>query len=469
MSTADLLYLPVRELAARIRRRRLDPVELAEAYLERLERFGPALGAVVTLTRDRALAEARQARAEIGAGRYRGPLHGIPYGAKDLLDAAGYPTTWGAAPLRQRRVDRDATAIARLRRAGAVLVAKLATIELAGGMGYRQANATFTGPTRTPWNLDYWAGGSSAGPGAAVAAALVPFALGTETWGSIVTPAAFSGVTGLRPTYGRVSRAGAMALSWTLDKIGPLARTADDADLVLRAIAGPDPADPATLPVPYRDRPPRRRLRIGVLRGLGEGAQPEVRRNFEASLAVLQDVADLVFDVRLPPLPYNAAATLVLAGEMGAIFEDFVDSGQVHELTAPEDRIGGYPSQVVFAKDYLRALRVRQEAIAALECWFREQRLDAVVHPTRPTVAFPLDRPFREAYRDARGGGEPISGAANLAGLPSLAVPNGFGRAGLPTSLSFTGPLRSEATLVALGRAYQERTDWHRRRPPAFA
>src|SRR5438874_8945224 len=206
----DVLFLPLRELGNRIRTRKLSPITLTEAYLARLEKLGPKLGAVVTVTRDLALKEARAADAEIRAGRYRGPLHGIPYGAKDLLATRGIPTTWGAEPYRKQVFDHDATVIRRLREAGAVLAAKLAMVELAGGFGYNNADASFTGPGLTPWNTRYWSGGSSSGPGAAVAAGLVPFAIGSETVGSIITPAAFCGVTGFRPTYGRVSRHGGM-------------------------------------------------------------------------------------------------------------------------------------------------------------------------------------------------------------------------------------------------------------------
>src|SRR6266511_5045499 len=220
--TEELLFASVRELAALIRTRKLSPVALTEAYLDRLDKLGPRLGAVITVTRELALKEARAAETEIRAGRYRGPLHGIPYGAKDLLATRGIPTTWGAEPYRKQVFDYDATAIRKLREAGAVLVAKLAMVELAGGFGYNHADASFTGPCRTPWNLEYWSGGSSSGSGAATAAALVPFAIGSETSGSIMTPAAYSGVTGLRPTYGLVSRHGAMALSWTMDKLGPM-------------------------------------------------------------------------------------------------------------------------------------------------------------------------------------------------------------------------------------------------------
>ena len=469
MIPVETLYLPVSALAEQIRTRRLDPVELAEAYLGRLESLGPRLGAVVTVTRERALSEARAAKAEIAAGRWRGPLHGVPYGAKDLIAAAGYPTTWGAQPYREQRLP-DATVVAKLKAAGAVLVAKLASVELAGGMGYEQADASFTGPGKTPWNPEYWSGGSSSGPGAAVAAGLVPFAIGSETWGSIVTPAAFSGVTGLRPTYGRVSRAGAMALSWTMDKVGPLCRTAEDCGIVLQAVAGPDPRDEASADRPYRHAAnlPSRRPRVGVLKGLAEGSQPEVQRAFAASVEVLSGFAEIVRDVELPKFPYGAAAGVIIDAEAASIFEELVDSGRVHQLTAPEDRVGGYPGQVTLAKDYLRAMRIRTPAAVAMDRFFAGGGFDAVAHPTRGTVAFPVGKKFSEAYTDAKGGGEPISGAANLLGLPGIALPNGFGRENLPTSLSLTGRAWDEGVLIALAHEYQRRTDFHRRIPPGF-
>ncbi len=248
----DIFFASIKELGAQLRARKLSPVELTEGYLARLEKFGPRLGAVVTLMRASALKEARAAEREIKQGRYRGPLHGIPYGAKDLLATRNAPTTWGAAPYKDQQFDYDATVVARLHDAGAILVAKLAMVELAGGMGYNHANASLTGACRTPWNTDYWSGGSSSGPGAAVAAGLVAFAIGSETSGSIITPAAFCGITGLRPTYGRVSRHGAMALAWTLDKLGPMCRSAADCGYVLCRHRGPRPARPdrAQSPVP---------------------------------------------------------------------------------------------------------------------------------------------------------------------------------------------------------------------------
>src|SRR3954471_9015153 len=278
MITNDTLFANVSELAAQIRARKLSPVELTEAYLQRLETVGKRLNAVAYVMRETALREAREAEDEIKRGRYRGPLHGIPYGVKDLCATREAPTTWGAAPYKGQRFDYDATVVTRLREAGAILTAKLAMIELAGGMGYNQADASLTGACRTPWNTGFWSGGSSSGPGAATASACVAFAIGSETSGSIITPAAFCGLSGLRPTYGAVSRHGAMALSWTLDKLGPMCRTAHDAGLVLAAIAGRDPLDPtsrASNALPHSTQDGRllyegpglkRRLRVGVMK-----------------------------------------------------------------------------------------------------------------------------------------------------------------------------------------------------------
>ena len=459
----EFAFLPVRELARRIRSGETRPLELTGYFLDRLGRLGPAYNALVTLTRERALREAAEAEAELRAGRDRGLLHGIPYGAKDLLAAAGYPTTWGAAPFRDREFDYDATAISRLREAGAVLVGKLATVELAGGMGYTQPNAAFTGPGKNPWNPEFWSGGSSNGPGSAVAAGLVPFALGTETWGSIITPSAFCGVCGLRPTYGRVSRFGAMPLSWSLDKIGPMGLTADDCGIILAALAGRDPRDPTTVDRPFRrDLPDRTEgFRVGVLKGSAENAQPEVARNFEASLRVLGTFCRLE-DVELPEFPFNEIASTILFAEAGSIFEEFITSGRVGELTAPEDRYRPYAYLVVPARDYLRALRLRKKAVRALNDLF--SRYDAVVSPSRLTVAGRIDQDFR-TYMPPRTAGVPISAAENVAGLPGVSVPNGFGQNGLPTGIQFTGAAFSEDRILAVAHAYQLRTDWHRRHP----
>ncbi len=465
---SDLTWLTIPELGRRLRDRKVSAVELAEHFLGRLERLGPTYNAVVTVLRQPALAEARQRDAELAKGRDRGPLHGIPYGAKDLLAAAGAPTTWGAQPYRGQMFRSDATVVKKLRQAGAVLCAKLAMVELAGGMGYNQAFASFTGPGRSPWDQSRWSGGSSSGSGSAVGAGLVPFAIGSETWGSIQFPAAFCGVTGLRPTYGRVSRHGAMALSWTMDKLGPLARTAEDCGLVLAAIAGPDPADPSALdrPLAYPDRSTeRKRYRLGMLKGTLEKTQPEVRRNFEESLRVLRDFADLEEGLELPDYPYDAMASIVLDAEAASAFEPLFESGRITELTAPEDRIGGYAGQVVLAKDYIRALRARRPAAAALDALLG--RVDAVVAPTLPTVAWPIDAAFDKVYPDYPGGAS-IGGAANLCGVPGLFLMNGTGDGGLPTSLQLTGRALGESVLLAIGRRFQQRTNFHRLVPPGL-
>src|SRR5690242_4097382 len=247
MLSEDILFLSATELGKRIRARRLSPGELTESYLDRSRSIGPKLNAYATLTPELALQQAHAAEKEIAAGKYRGPLHGIPYAAKDLLAVKGYPTTWGARPYKDQRFDYDASVITKLENAGAVLIGKAAMIELAGGLGYRFATASASGPARNPWNEQFWTCGSSSGSAAIVGAGLAAFALGTETWGSIICPSGFVGITGLRPTFGRVGRYGAMALAYSMDHIGPMAHTADDCDLVLKVISGHDPGDAGSL------------------------------------------------------------------------------------------------------------------------------------------------------------------------------------------------------------------------------
>jgi len=351
-----------------------------------------------------------------------------------------------------------------------VLVAKLAMVELAGGMGYNQPNASFTGPGKTPWNPGYWSGGSSSGPGAAVAAGLVPFAIGSETSGSILTPAAYCGVTGLRPTYGLVSRHGAMALAWTMDKLGPMGRTAEDCAIVLEVIAGKDPKDPSSVARGFRPHPLTpspfgsggTRWRLGIPKGADKDIQPEVAANFRQALKVLEDRVELVEDVELPDLPYGAVAGMIIAAEGASAFDDLLKDGRLSQLTAPEDRTGGYPALAVSAPDYLRALRVRRPMQRALDDFLK--KFDALAVPTRTTVASPLDKAFRDGWPGITGGANVI-GPTNVVGVPGLSVPNGFGVQGLPTGLSFTTRAFDEAKLVTLGRLYQSRTDWHTRRP----
>jgi Asp-tRNA(Asn)/Glu-tRNA(Gln) amidotransferase A subunit family amidase len=455
------LFTPLRELGGLLKTRKRLPVELAEFYLDRLERLGPRYNAVVTVMREHALSQARRAEGEIAAGRYRGPLHGIPYGAKDLLATAGAPTSWGAAPYKDQRFDFDATVIRKLEEAGAVLVAKLAMIELAGGMGYRQPTASFTGPCVNPWDANAWAGGSSSGSGAAVAAGLVPFAIGSETWGSILSPAGYCGLAGLRPTYGRVSRHGAMALCWTLDKLGPLAQTADDCGLVLDAIAGRDPKDPTASDRPYRyDAADREGFRFGVITNVTEGCEAAVTENFTRSVGVLRTMGT-VEEIVLPDLPYEQITRTILQVEAAAAFEDLIESGGIEGLTAPEDRYTPYARDAILAKDYLKAVRLR--GVMTREIDRALGTFDALVAPGRINEAPVLGQEFRSAIRATA---KDVMGAVgNGAGLPAVCVPNGFGARGLPTSLQFMGRAWEENTILAAARAYQSRTDWHTRHP----
>ena len=469
MADADLLFTPVRELSAQVKAKTLSPVKLTELCLSRLETLGPKYNAVVTVMRDSALAEARAAEKAISGGHWRGPLHGIPYGVKDLLATKGVPTTWGAEPYRAQVFDHDATVVRKLREAGAVLCAKLAMVELAGGMGYNRADASFTGPGLTPWNTKFWSGGSSSGPGAAVAAGLVPFAIGSETSGSILTPSAYSGVTGLRPTYGLVSRHGAMALSWTLDKLGPMGRTADDVALVLAAMAGADPEDvTCTGRTLAWSQPqlPTHKLRIAVPKGCTEKVQPAVRENFEAALAKLGDTLTVTRDVEWPDFPWGPAVGTIVGCEGASAFLELIESGDVKKLRCPADHTGGYSALQQPAVEYINAMRLRRPMRAAMKQLFA--RFDAIATPTRATVAYPADVEFQNAYPGVSGGPAVIP-AGNLTGLPALAMPNGFGENGLPTSIAFMGAPFSEAMLASLGHLYQTRTGWHTKRPPALA
>ena len=459
----SLAFASIRELGLRLRSKKVTAVELAEVFLARLKRFGSEYNAVVRVTTEVALEQAKRADRELNDGQDRGPLHGIPFGVKDLLATKGVATTWGAAPLKERVIDEDATVIVRLREAGAVLCAKLAMVELAGGFGYKQANASFTGPGLNPWDKTCWSGGSSSGSASAVGAGLVPFAIGSETLGSIVTPAGYCGVAGFRPTYGRVSRHGAMALSWTMDKLGPMCRTAEDCGIVLNAIAGSDPADSTclTLPWSFESVPANRKFRFAVLDVASERVQPEVRANYERSLEVLRKLGT-VETIALPELPYFVVASTIISCEMSAAFETFISSGDVWELTASEDRWGGFSNLVIPAKDYINALRIRSKIQHAMDGVLANY--DAIVTPTLNTEAGSIAQRFSEWSRGFVC--SELSGASNVAGLPGLTIPNGFGERGLPTGIEFTGRALDENTILAIACAYQKQTDWHTKHPP---
>jgi aspartyl-tRNA(Asn)/glutamyl-tRNA(Gln) amidotransferase subunit A len=461
----DVVFEGVAALARRVRARELSPVELTEAALARIEALAPRLGCFVTVTAERARADARAAEAELAAGRWRGPLHGIPYGLKDLVDTRGIRTTFGARPYAERVPEADATVAARLAEAGAVLVGKLSMIELAGGLGYHTGEAALNGPCRTPWDLARWAGGSSSGSGSAVAAGLVPFAIGSETWGSITCPAAFCGVTGYRPTYGVLSRHGAMALSFTLDKLGPLARSAEDCALVAAAIAGEDPRDPSSLPAPAgleRVRPELPKgMRIAVLELPREPAPaPGAAEAYEAAQRVLHDAGALLEPAALPDLPYDALATLFVQAEAESAFEELIRSGRTRELAdrSHQARTPADYGAKASAADYVRAMRVRREVQRALGAFF--ERHDLVLAPNLPFAPPRVEETFDALFDHP----DPLGAGGNVAGLPAVALPMGFS-GGLPLSMQLVGPALEDARVLAAAAAFQARTAHHRRRP----
>jgi aspartyl-tRNA(Asn)/glutamyl-tRNA(Gln) amidotransferase subunit A len=464
MLSEDILFLSVTELSKRIRSRQLSPVELTESYLDRSRSLGPKLNAYATLTPDLAIKQAHAAQKEIAAGKYRGPLHGIPYAAKDLLAVRGYPTTWGARPYADQRFDYDATVIKKLEAAGAILLGKAAMIELAGGMGYRFPSASATGAAKNPWNLDHWTCGSSSGSGAITAAGLAAFAIGTETWGSILCPSGFCGLSGLRPTYGRVGRTGAMALAYTMDKIGPITRNAEDCDLLLKILAGHDPEDLGSLPessARYAGaEEPKGRLRVGWLVNQWKEISPEVNQSAMAAREVLEKSPSITLsNVTLPDGPWEIAAGLIVSVEGATAFRDLIHSGRVAELNDPLGKIGGYMNEEISASDFILAQRIRAVLQKKMEEVFT--KVDVLVTPTLPVTAPRIDANLDQELSFA----DPIGGIGNICGLPAISVPCGFGQQGLPIGIQFIARGLDDVKVVQAARLYQRQTDWHRKRP----
>jgi len=463
VSAADLLYKPVTELSRLVRDRKLTSVDLTRACLDRIGKLDPTLHAFVTVMTEPALDDARRADREIAAGKVRGPLHGIPYGAKDLLATRGAPTTWGAKPYENQLFEFDAEVIRRLRDAGAVLIGKLAMIELAGGLGYDTGAASLTGAARNPWDTSRWTCGSSSGAGAAVSSAMVPFALGSETWGSIVCPSAFCGISGLRPTFGRVSRRGAMALSWSLDKIGPMARSARDCEIVYRAIAGFDPDDPYSADEPKgpeSDPTAVPRLKIGFLRlDFTKAGNPEVGRVFHHALMALNGAGLRCEEVTLPDLPFAPATLAILSGEVGTAFEEIERDGRVRDLVTKDAVVSMIAARAMRATDFVKAQRVRTVCMRAAADLF--STWDVILYPTEMHTAFGAEEDFSKiAWSD------PAGAVGNLCGLPALSVPCGFAENGLPVGLGIMAGAFEEAKALSLGRFYQRITDWHEQQPP---
>ena len=475
----DVFFATIAEINAHLMAKDFSAEELARAFSERLQQLGPRYNALALALPKEALRKAKEVDADLKRGRLRGPLQGIPYGVKDLISYAGQPTTWGAKPYASQVFDYSATVVEKLDGAGAVIAGKLSTVELAGGGGYHLASASLTGAGLNPWDPTRWAGGSSSGPGAAVAAGLVPFAIGSETSGSIVTPASFCGVTAIRPTYGLVSRHGAMALSWTLDKLGPFGRSADDCGQILQVIAGADDRDPGSAGKRFFYTPqyarPLKDLRVGYAAvDFTDRADPAARAAFAEAISVLRAMGVQLAEAKLPDFPYGAVLSLILDGEMGSIFEPLVTSGKVDELADQAQIAGLKASLEVSAKDYLRAMRIRrliQEEISKLYT-----EVDVLLAPGRSGPAPRADQDLNgptpaaaratpAAPRSTPAGLRSIIQAGNLAGLPALVLPCGFADH-LPVALQLVGAPFTENTLLAIGREFQTRTDWHKRRPP---
>jgi Asp-tRNA(Asn)/Glu-tRNA(Gln) amidotransferase A subunit family amidase len=448
----DLAFLPVTELSELVRSRRVSSVQLTLMYLARLKKYDPVLRCVITLTEERALRQARAADAEIARGRYRGPLHGIPWGAKDLLAVRGYKTTWGAGPFREQIIDTDATVVERLDAAGAVLVAKLTLGELA------QGDIWFGATTKNPWKLDQGSSGSSAGAASATAAGLVGFSIGSETLGSISSPSTRCGTTGLRPTFGRIPRTGAMALSWTMDKLGPICRSVEDCALVLGAVYGPDDKDNSVIAADYHwdaTLSPRS-LRVGYLKAAfdlpridpkDEKRTLHATKAFDdAALGVLRRLGINLIPVEVPPLNYDAMR-LVLTAEAAAAFDELTRSDRDKELV--QQGKGDWANtfrtaRFIPAVDYVNANRARTLAIQAWDTLM--STVDVIVTPTSASGLSQLV-------------------ATNLTGHPAVILPNGFREDGTPVSLTFIGGLFEEGKLLSVAHAYQEATTFHLKHP----
>jgi aspartyl-tRNA(Asn)/glutamyl-tRNA(Gln) amidotransferase subunit A len=462
----DVLYLSVRELGDQMRARKISPVELTESYLARSESLGPKLNAYATITRELALKQARAAEAEIAAGHYRGPLHGVPYGLKDLIAVEGYPTTWGAKPFANQKFNYNATLVDKLNRAGAVLIGKVAMIELAGGLGYSSAHASLQGASKNPWNLKYWTCGSSSGSGAVVSAALAPWALGSDTRGSTICPGAWCGISALRPSFGRVSRYGAMAIAWSMDKLCPMARTADDCGLVLSVIGGHDPKDIDSVPGDFRypapELEPKKPLRIGRLTNAWNKLDPGLDDCVSAALRILEQNGAHVSDVAIPDGPYEQVAELTIQMEAVSSFQDLIESGRCFELEDPLGKINGYAGSEFSVTDYLQVQRVRTFLQKQIDGLF--EHYDVLATAGESSAASLIE----EVDDDSEGpiGTREPDGISSLCGLPALTVPCGFGKNNLPFGVQFIGRAQNDHTVIAAARLYQSHSDWHKKRPP---
>jgi len=440
----DLAFYTVAELATLIRNRKITSVELTEFFLDRIDTYDMQLEAIITVTKERALEQAAQLDAELENGTYRGPLHGIPYGAKDLLAVKGYKTTWGAMPYKDQIIHETATVVSKLDEAGAVLIAKTTLGALAYG------DIWFGGRTNNPWDLEQGSSGSSAGSASGTAAGLFPFAIGTETLGSIVSPSTRNGATGLRPSYGRVSRHGAMALSWSMDKIGPITRSVEDAAIVFDAIQGPDGIDQSLIDLPfnYNAESDLSDLRIGYLKSAFERDYYNKERD-NAVLDVLRDMGVELIPIALPEFQ-TGPLLITLYAEGAAAFDQLTLSNEddLMQWQSPNAWPNTFrAARFIPAVEYINANRARYELIQKMEDEVMSQ-VDVYVTPAFGNANLLI---------------------TNLTGHPSVVLPNGFTDDGRPTSITFTGDLFDEAGVLRVAKAYQEATNHHKKHPPLFS
>ncbi len=460
----DAAFWPVRHLAELLRTRQVTSVELTQMYLTRLHRYNGLLNNVVTFLDDHGLAEAKQADAEIAAGKYKGPLHGIPWGAKDIISVKGFKTTWGSPAFKDQELDYDAAVVEMLRDAGAVLIAKVTTGELASG------DTWFGGQTKNPWDPTQGSGGSSAGPSSATAAGCIGFGIGSETSGSILGPAARCGIPSLRPTFGRSSRYGVMALSWTQDRLGPMVRYAEDAAIVMQAITKQDGRDMHVTDIPFNwnAKLDVRKLRVGYIKDSVDNlTNATAKANFERSLGVLKQIGigDLI-EVNIPEMETNGVSALNV--EAGAFFDEFARSGQ---MKLARGTFGNQSNRLVPALDYIQAQRVRMMSMMKLEEATRHVDVYIVASNSGGAPAAPrpagdaADGARRNANNGPQGPTQRHSTIANLGGYPAMNVPNGFGETGSPTNfVVFAQPFR-EAEIIALVKAYQDVAGFHKLKP----
>lgn len=457
MANTELCFFNVTELAPLISQRAISPVELVEALLARIDEYNDTLRAYVFISSDQALAAARAAEIEIGAGDYRGPLHGVPVAYKDIYDVRGLPTTAASKVMAGYMATEDCTVAARLRQAGAICLGKLNTHEFASG------SMEVFGSARNPWNTELVPGGSSAGSGTALAAHLVTGATGSDTGGSIRNPASYCGIVGLKPTYGRISRAGIIPLSWSLDHAGPMARTVADTAMLLQVIAGADRRDPSTAPQPVPDYCAAldgglQGVRLGIPRSyFFEDGDPDVMATVRAAVETMRELGAVIREVDLPHARFGPSASWAIAYSESFAFH------RANFFARPRDYTAAFLHKIagaafLTAEERITAQRVRQvitnEFLAALSA------VDVIVTPTTAYPAYPIGRPSPQA--DMRSLTRPVS----LTGLPALAVPCGFTRSGLPVSMQLIGRAWEENTVLRIGHAYEQAAGWHQRRPP---